>query len=195
VLFRSQVIINEARTDWYVAEFYYAKAGDILEINVNATGGNAKLRVDRQDELIVFPEVQGAVLRYEIPIPSDDTYHVHIWSRDWLSGPFVGLQGFINQKRVVLNLFPMGYIGIGAVLLGLSICIGGVSVYVYEKRKIEKEKKWRVCPNCNQKVSIEKSICPFCGFDVTQSVRCKYCNAFYNRSLQICPNCGAKQSK
>jgi ribosomal protein L32 len=56
----------------------------------------------------------------------------------------------------------------------------------------QKMKKLRTCPNCNQRVPIEKTICPHCGFDISKSIRCIYCNTIYDRSLPKCPNCGAK---
>ena len=190
------IAINEASTDWYSTGPILAQTGDKLEISVDSVGGSAKLRVDTQDGQNVFPEVQNVHLQYEVLIPSDDTYLVIIWTKAWpWPSNYVSLQGFVDQKRVVLELYPMGYIGIGAMLTGLFVIGSGFVVYVHNKRLMEEERKLRICPSCNRKVAVDKPICQFCGFDITQFVRCQYCHAFFDRSLQKCPNCGAKQSK
>jgi hypothetical protein len=78
-------------------------------------------------------------------------------------------------------------------ILVLLVAIGTALVtgtYLIDVR--QKMKKLRTCPNCNQKVPIEKTICPHCGFDISKSIRCVYCNTIYDRSLPKCPNCGAK---
>jgi ribosomal protein L32 len=56
----------------------------------------------------------------------------------------------------------------------------------------QKMEKLRTCPNCNERIAIENPICPHCGFDINKSIRCRYCNTFYDRSLSKCPNCGAQ---
>lgn len=195
-----EIHVNEASTDWYSTEIFYANAGDKLIINVTASGISAKLRVDTQEGQTIFGEVQGTLLWYEVPITSDNAYSVVIWTRAWpFPSDYVDLNGTINLKRVFTNLYPTGYVGLGAILLGLLITSSSIVIYRYKKSKAEEEKqrmeKLRVCPYCGQKVSIEKSICPLCGFDITRSVRCKYCDTFYDRSLQKCPSCGAKQAK
>jgi len=79
------------------------------------------------------------------------------------------------------------------VLVGTALVTG--TYYAEQRQKIraqQKMEKLRTCPNCNEKVSIEKTICPHCGFDISKSIRCHYCNTIYDRSLPKCPNCGAK---
>lgn len=189
------IAVNEASTDWYSTGPIVAQSGDRLEINVDSTGGSAKLRVDTQDGESVFPEVQSSHLEYEVLLPSTETYQVIIWTRAWpFPSNYVALQGSVSQKRVVLDLYPTGYVGIGVILVGLFTMLSGVAVYIYEQRKIKEEKNLRICPYCNKKTAIDNPICQFCGFNITRSIRCPYCQAFYDRSLEKCPNCGAKQT-
>lgn len=190
------ITVNEASTDWYSTGSILAQAGDRLLINVDSTGGNAKIRVDTQAGQNVFPEQQSNSLHYEVQIPSTDTYQVIIWTRAWpFPSTYVALQGSIDQNRLILDLYPVGYVGIGIILVGLFVIVSGSALYVYKTKIAEEEKRLRICPYCSQKVAIDKLVCQFCGFDITKSVRCQYCQAFYNRSLEKCPHCGAKQAK
>lgn len=74
-------------------------------------------------------------------------------------------------------------------MVGALLVAGETYVELKRKQKIE---KLRICPNCSQQVPIEKTVCPHCGFDISKSVRCVYCNTVYDRSLPKCPECGAK---
>lgn len=187
--------VAEASTDWYSTGAILGKAGDRIKIDVNSVGGSAKLRVDTQNGKNIFPEVQNTHLQYEVLLPSEDTYLVIIWTRAWpWPSNYVNLQGVINQQRDVLELYPMGYVGIGVILSGLFIIGSGVLVYFHDIRLSKEEKGLRICPYCNRKTAIDKPICPYCGFDITKSVRCKHCDAIYDNTLYKCPNCGAKKS-
>lgn len=79
----------------------------------------------------------------------------------------------------------------GALLavVGALLVLGETYVGLKRKQKME---KLRICPNCSQQVPIEKPVCQHCGFDISKSIRCNYCNTIYDRSLPKCPNCGAK---
>jgi RNA polymerase subunit RPABC4/transcription elongation factor Spt4 len=79
------------------------------------------------------------------------------------------------------------------VIIGTAIVAGTYYADLRQKMHTQKKmEKLRACPNCNQQVSIEKTICPHCGFDISKSIRCHYCNTIYDRSRPKCPNCGAK---
>ena len=73
-------------------------------------------------------------------------------------------------------------------LVVVGILLVAVPYVLQLARKME---KLRTCPNCSQRVPIEKPICPHCGYDINKSIRCKYCHTFYDRSLPKCPHCGA----
>jgi hypothetical protein len=78
-------------------------------------------------------------------------------------------------------------------LLVLLVVVGAAIIAgAYFTDLSQKMKKMRTCPNCSQRVPIEQAICPHCGFDISKSIRCNYCNTVYDRSLSKCPNCGAK---
>jgi ribosomal protein L32 len=78
---------------------------------------------------------------------------------------------------------------VSLVAVGALLISGEIFMDFKRKQKME---KLRTCPNCSQKVPIEKTVCPHCGFDISKSIRCIYCNTIYDRSLPKCPNCGAK---
>jgi len=189
-------LVDEKLTDWYGTQVFYAKAGDRLHIDVTVSGGSAKLRVDKQTGGTVFEEVQGVLLKYEIPIPSDEGYIVYIWTRAYpFPSNYVNLTGTITLKRVSNNFYPIGYIVVGLIGFGTVLVVASLISYIQERKRLEQEKKLRMCPYCHRKVSVEKQVCPFCGFDVVRSVECKYCDAFFDRNLPKCPNCGAKKAK
>ena len=74
-------------------------------------------------------------------------------------------------------------------VVGVLLVSGEIFMELERKQKME---KLRICPNCSQQVPIEKTACSHCGFDISKSVRCNYCNTVYDRSLPKCPECGAK---
>jgi hypothetical protein len=78
-----------------------------------------------------------------------------------------------------------------AILAVVGALLVSGETYVELKRK-QKMEKLRICPNCSQRVPIDKLVCQHCGFDISKSIRCNYCNTIYDRSLPKCPNCGAK---
>lgn len=74
-------------------------------------------------------------------------------------------------------------------VVGVLLVVGPLFAELKRKQKLE---KLRICPNCSQRIPIERAICPYCGFDVSKSIRCEYCKTLYDRSLPKCPNCGAR---
>jgi hypothetical protein len=179
-------------------DYFQAKQGDIVVINVTATKYGAlspSLRIRQQEtNTIIFGSVEGTLFQFDVPVPSDGTYRVEI---DIIIGP-ISANGTITLKRVVSLYPPVFYLGVGAIILGILFTAIGLSTYGLALMKIRREKRMnertRICPYCGKSVSIEKAICPQCGFDVVKSIKCGYCNGFYDRSLEKCPNCGAKQS-
>jgi hypothetical protein len=191
-----EIQVNEKSTDWYGTEFFYARAGDYVNINVSASGGSATLAVYTQNGTKVFGEVYGYYLLYDVQLPSDDAYTVHIWTRAIpFPSTYIDLTGSISFETTLLKFYPIGYIASSFVALGAILITSGTILYIQQRMKIEEEKKLRICPYCNSKVSIISQICPHCGFDIVQSIKCEYCGHFYDRSLPKCPNCGAKKSK
>jgi RNA polymerase subunit RPABC4/transcription elongation factor Spt4 len=79
-----------------------------------------------------------------------------------------------------------------------SLVIPGILLIVWvsytEYRRRQKLEQQRVCSNCGKAVSIDKMTCPYCGFNVGKSIRCRYCKTIYDRSQPKCPNCGAKNA-
>ena len=190
------VQVNEKSTDWYRTGFFYATAGDHVDINVNVNGDiTAKLIVTEQNGTTLFGEVNGYFLRYDVPITTDDSYAVQIWTRAWpWPSTYVDLHGVVSLERPVLQFYPVGFVASGMTALGGIMLAIGVLLYTQQYLNLQKEKKLRACPFCKRRVSIEKPVCPYCGFDIVNSVVCEYCGHFYNRSAQNCPNCGAKKT-
>jgi uncharacterized membrane protein/RNA polymerase subunit RPABC4/transcription elongation factor Spt4 len=196
--YRSETVkrieIDEVSTDWYTTEYFYALRGDRLEVNVNVSGGSAKLRVDEQSGATIFQEVQGVIMLYSIPIASNGAYTVQIWTRAWpWPSTYVSLIGTVEFRRVSSNFYPMGYVAVGTAIAGLLLIVGSVLSYILETSRAKEIQKLRACPYCNRQVAVERSVCPHCGFDVNRSEHCKYCAGFFDRSLPKCPNCGAKK--
>jgi len=77
--------------------------------------------------------------------------------------------------------------------IGIFFFRGDIIRYINTYRAKRKARMYRVCPRCRQTVPINIPICPYCGLDITKSIRCEYCNEFYDRSLDKCPNCGARR--
>ncbi len=49
-----------------------------------------------------------------------------------------------------------------------------------------------VCPNCNNPVSLEFAICPFCGAKLKEiKHKCPKCGKEVNAEFKVCPYCGA----
>jgi ribosomal protein L32 len=188
--------VNVNHTDWYATDYFQCSVGDRINIHVDVAGGSAKLVVREQGGGTIYGEVHGVFLYFDVPVNSYGIYRVEIWTRAVpFPSTFVDLAGTVSLMRIN---YPMVYVAYGALLSGLVIVIGVVSFYLYRRHKIGQEKeelkRLRVCPKCRQRVPIENTVCPHCGLDITRSVQCGYCHAFYDRSLSKCPNCGAKRT-
>jgi predicted RNA-binding Zn-ribbon protein involved in translation (DUF1610 family) len=79
--------------------------------------------------------------------------------------------------------------------VAIAIVVIVVSILLYKWVRRRSRERYRVCPSCGKRVAIQKSVCPHCGFDIAKSVRCQYCSASYDRFLEKCPNCGAKNEQ
>jgi len=103
---------------------------------------------------------------------------------------------WISEKTVTLaydiETNPLMHYNYEIILITVLVVLVVTSLLLYKRAKRKKLENLRVCPYCGQRVPIEKTTCPYCGFDIIRSIRCKYCNSFYDRSLPECPNCGAK---
>jgi RNA polymerase subunit RPABC4/transcription elongation factor Spt4 len=184
-------------------------AGDSVIIDVTVTsGGNKDIDFSVNDGTTTYLSYSRATtVNRDWTAPVTATYNfVYDNSFSLITSKGITVQVTKNwsqtaYKDVTVNsaILPFGYVygGIALVLLGLIFATSafalspiGAIITLYEKQKV---KKIRACPQCNQKVSIDKQVCPYCGFDITKSVRCKHCNALYSSSSYICPHCGAKR--
>jgi predicted RNA-binding Zn-ribbon protein involved in translation (DUF1610 family) len=187
-----EIQIDMNRLGVYYTDYFQAKRDDIVIINVSATKYGvvpARLKIRQQEtNAVVFGDVEGSLFQFDVSLPSDGTYRVEIFN---MVGP-ISANGTVTLRRILFNF------GVGIIFVGALVMASGLSIYGYQQMKLKREKrkmeKTRVCPFCNQSVPIEETVCPHCGFDVTRSVRCKYCSGFYDRYLAKCPNCGAKKS-
>ncbi|HVP26306.1 MAG TPA: zinc ribbon domain-containing protein [Candidatus Bathyarchaeia archaeon] len=103
---------------------------------------------------------------------------------------------WLNGERTVVwsaSYDYKPYASYALLLFFLLVVLGALLIcaaFLNELR--QRIERYRICPNCGKKVEIKNTFCPHCGFDVSKSIRCKYCNTIYDRSLPKCPNCGAK---
>jgi hypothetical protein len=106
---------------------------------------------------------------------------------------------WVSDKTVTFsyNIYtdPLMHYNYEIIIVIVAIVAIAAVVYLRRRAKRIRIEKSRKCPSCGQTVSISKTKCPYCGFDIALSTQCKYCNTFYDRSLTKCPNCGAKTEK
>jgi predicted RNA-binding Zn-ribbon protein involved in translation (DUF1610 family) len=114
-------------------------------------------------------------------------YELSIFNPSWISSKTVTITYDVETG----SLIRYNYEIIGIISVAIII---PVSALLYRRAKRKRMEKLRTCPQCGQKVPIEKTACPHCGFDISRSIRCKYCNTLYDRSLEKCPSCGAKNA-
>jgi predicted RNA-binding Zn-ribbon protein involved in translation (DUF1610 family) len=179
----------------FFTQQFRSEDGDSLSLDIS-TSGSSEVHVRGQVVGEMF-KVAGTRYQYTIPITEGDVYQIEIrnmvghyeniffWVLD--DNHFVGSY---NVKRVASYVLPLNVVGIALIGLGVLALFISANRMLSEKHKAEMSRK---CPQCGQAVSINKTTCPYCGFDVTKSVRCKHCNALYDSSLYKCPNCGAKR--
>jgi uncharacterized membrane protein YhaH (DUF805 family) len=100
------------------------------------------------------------------------------WGGLWaLSGVFcfIWLLGFIIQIIIAVYMYKdaekRGKSGVLWLIIGLLFGLIGLIVWLivrppepsfYEK-KVEKEKKERMCPSCGRAIPFDANICPYCG--------------------------------
>lgn len=179
----------------YFSEPFHGERGDSLDLDITTSG---------QSEVVIRGQVVGEVFRvggtryqYSYPISKGDVYQMEIrnmvghWEDifTWVLDDN-HFSGSLYFRRTAFYVLPLTVLGFALIIIGgVAIPLGVYGILV-EKRKARMS---RVCPQCRQTVSIERTVCPHCGFDITKSVRCKFCDALYDSSLIRCPNCGAKK--
>jgi len=185
------VSVHETHIDWYNSGTFSAQSGDWFSVNVQTVGGDGKLVVRRTDGSDIFSEVQGSSLVYEVNVNKAETCFVQIWTRSWpWTSNYIDLSGTIDLNRVVFS--PMGYLAIGLAVAGSTVIVGSILLRWHKYNQARKlVTEFRDCPNCRKKVSITKSVCPYCGHDILAYVKCKNCGNVYDRAQTRCPNCTA----
>lgn len=179
----------------YFSESFRAEKGDWLDLDITAAGHSA-VHVRGQVVGEIF-KVEGTTYKYKVSIPQDDVYQVQVengmghyeWLIIWTPDEN-HFTGNYHLRRTAWYVLPSYVTAFGLIITGSLMITASVIGYREDKRKAETS---RVCPQCSQTVAIDKTTCPYCGFDITKSVRCKHCGALYDSSLYKCPNCGAKR--
>lgn len=186
-----RVDVHETHTDWYSTGTFNAEKGDWFNINVQTTGGDAKLVVKRSDGSNMFGEVQSSSLVYQVDVDTADTYSVQIWTRAWpFPSTYIDLNGTVDLNRVGVS--PLMYLSITLISIGVVGICGSIALNHHKQVQARKlEVDFRDCPSCGRRVKITANVCPYCGHDIIAYVKCKNCGATYDRTKVKCPNCGA----
>lgn len=186
-----RVEVNETHTDWYSTGTFNAEIGDWFNINVQTTGGDAKLVVKYSDGSNMFGEVQSSSLVYHVDVDTADVYSVQIWTRAVpFPSNYIDLNGTVDLDRVVVS--PLMYLSIALISIGIVGICG--SIYLNHHQQVQAKKlevDFRDCPSCGRRVNITANVCPYCGHDIFAYVKCKNCGVNYDRTKVKCPNCGA----
>lgn len=149
-----EIYVDEKSTDWYSTDYFLAQSGDKIVISVDVSGGSAKVRANKQNGEVVFGEVSGVILRYTIPVPSDDAYIVYIWTRaTGFPSTYVNLTGTIALERVFLNFYV---VGIGMIVLGSSFIIVGSVIYLFDRMKMEEKRNGEFVLTAVRKCTLKK---------------------------------------
>jgi len=148
-----------------------------VDISVTDPLGNTILNMGRVTGTTQI-EFSGGFIR--------GSYELRIVNPSWLSEKTVTI-------TYDLEINPLMHYNYEIIAVVSIMFLVTVSVLLYKRAERKKKEKIRICPYCGQKTSIENTMCTFCGFDISRSVKCKYCNTFYDHSLPKCPNCGAKK--
>ena len=194
---------NHQSVDLTSKNIYYnfdkirAEKGYWLDLDITSDGASL-VRVTGQIAGEIF-KVEGTAYKYEITIPQGDVYQVQIENRkghyDWFSwtpddNHIAGNLYLRGVGTVATYVAPLNIVAIVLSVIGILLVAVSIMLFMQQRRKAERS---RVCPQCSQTVAKDKAVCPHCGFDVTKSVRCKHCDAVYDRTLYKCPNCGARK--
>lgn len=197
----NQNSVDVTTKDSYYSDKFRAETGYWFDLDI-VSDGPSVVHVSGQIVKEIF-KVEGTKYQYEVSISQGDVYQVQVENKkghsEWFGFVWVPddnhISGSIYLRRNVPVVDILGiYLLIPAIILivtGISVVIVSTLILQQRKRKAELS---RVCPHCCQIVTKDMAICPYCGFDVTKSVRCKHCDTIYDSSLYKCPNCGAKRT-
>ncbi len=199
--FRPVETINHQSVDLTTQQSYYsdkfrAERGDWFDLDITSEGASV-VHVSGQVVGEIF-KVEGTTYKYTVSISQGDVYQVQVENKkghsEWFGFSWVPednhITGNLYLKGIAAYVEPMDIAAVILSAIGIVLVASSVMLFMQQRKKTERS---RVCPQCRQTVAKDKAVCPYCGFDVTKSVRCKHCDTIYDSTLYKCPNCGAKK--